>query len=290
MKYLFVVALLAAATVLSGCAANVRRSLDNQVGLTIPRTSAQKIVMNVTGSDIATSSDDWEPLKGEWRAAMRAATAEVALGYSAQDEAPHPTSEPGTLVVVYINDYRYISPAARYGFGVMTGNAFIDSKVSFLNLQTGAPYGERAYNTSSTAWQGVFSAMTAKQIQAICRDIVSEITSHVGPEQAAQRGAKVDVSPVTPGSAGSHAVLGVRMTALAAKAFGSDGARVAEVVPRSAAAEAGIMQGDILLQVGDRDINDPDDVQTALSAVTPGAIVAIKLMRNARFIWVNVQF
>jgi PDZ domain len=101
---------------------------------------------------------------------------------------------------------------------------------------------------------------------------------------------KVDVSPVTPGSARSHAVLGVRMTALAAKAFGSDGARVAEVAPRSAAAEAGIMQGDILLQVGDRDINDPHDVQTALSAVTPGAIVAIKLLRNARFIWVNVQF
>lgn len=91
-------------------------------------------------------------------------------------------------------------------------------------------------------------------------------------------------------SAGGHAVLGVRMTAIAAKGFGSDGAKVVEVAPRSAAAEAGIMQGDILLQVGDRDINDPGDVQTALSAVTPGAIVAIKLLRNARFIWVNVQF
>ena len=59
----------------------------------------------------------------------------------------------------------------------MTGNAFIDSKVSFLDLQTGATLGERTYNTKSTAWQGVFSAMTEKQVQAICKDIVAQVRS-----------------------------------------------------------------------------------------------------------------
>jgi hypothetical protein len=35
--------------------------------------------------------------------------------------------------------------------------------------------GERTYDTSSTAWQGAFSAMTDKQVQAICKQIVGEV-------------------------------------------------------------------------------------------------------------------
>jgi hypothetical protein len=35
-----------------------------------------------------------------------------------------------------------------------------------------------AYDTSSTAWQGVFSAMTDKQVQAICKQIVEQLAHH----------------------------------------------------------------------------------------------------------------
>ena len=48
----------------------------------------------------------------------------------------------------------------------MTGNAFIKSKVQFRDLVTGDVLGKRSYDTTSTAWQGVFSAMTEKQVQA----------------------------------------------------------------------------------------------------------------------------
>lgn len=34
---------------------------------------------------------------------------------------------------------------------------------------------ERSYNTSSSAWQGIFSAMTSKQIEAICQQIAQEL-------------------------------------------------------------------------------------------------------------------
>lgn len=173
----FCVLLLAATALLGGCAANVRRAPGDTTRLAIPAASAGNIVMNVTGSQVAISSSDWEQLKGEWRAAMKKATAEAGLIYSPQEDAPHAPSQPGTLVVIYINDYRYLSRGARYGFGVMTGNAYIDSKVSFLDLQTGATLGERSYNTSSTAWQGIFSAMTEKQVQAICKDIVTQVRS-----------------------------------------------------------------------------------------------------------------
>jgi hypothetical protein len=54
----------------------------------------------------------------------------------------------------------------------MTGNAFVDSKVRFIDLKDGRVWGEQPYNTKSTAWEGVFSAMTAKQVGAICKKMV----------------------------------------------------------------------------------------------------------------------
>jgi len=57
----------------------------------------------------------------------------------------------------------------------MTGNAFINSKVQFVDLSNGSALGERSYDTSSTAWQGAFSAMTDKQVRAICKEIGDQI-------------------------------------------------------------------------------------------------------------------
>jgi len=36
----------------------------------------------------------------------------------------------------------------------MTGNAYIDAKANYTDLNDGAVFGERTYNTTSTAWQG----------------------------------------------------------------------------------------------------------------------------------------
>ncbi|MET0226650.1 MAG: hypothetical protein ABW187_09435 [Dokdonella sp.] len=145
--------------------------------MTVGLASSKAIVLNIDGSRVATEAKDWEPFKGEWRAAMRTAASEAGATFSEQRGPAHPTGQPGTLVSVFVDDYRYISPGARYGFGIMTGNAFVDAKAKFSDLDSGQSFGERSYNTSSTAWQGVFSAMTAKQIEAICKDIVHDVTA-----------------------------------------------------------------------------------------------------------------
>ena len=174
----FSASLLVVTAMLTGCAATVNKSATtDSATLRIPAESSKHIVMNVSGSKAATESNDWEPLKGEWYAAMQAAAAAAGIKYTKQTGAPKPLAEPGTLVAVYVNDYRYLSPGARYGFGIMTGNAYIDSKVRFSDLRSGAQFGERTYNTSSSAWQGIFSAMTGKQIEAICKEIVTEISA-----------------------------------------------------------------------------------------------------------------
>ena len=160
---------------LTGCAASVQKS-PHAAPIRVAANGTKLIVLNVTGAKKATDAADWEQFKGEWRAAMKAQAAAIGVVFASQEGEAKPTGEAGTLVVVQIADYRYVSPGARYGFGVMTGNAFINATVYFRDLSTGTDLGDRAYDTSSTAWQGVFSAMTEKQVQAICKEIVDEMT------------------------------------------------------------------------------------------------------------------
>ena len=113
--------------------------------------------------------------KGGWRASMKDQATGIGASFVPQEGDPKPTGQAGTLVVVDIMDYRYLSAGARIAFGMMTGNAYIKSTVQFRDLATGNMLGERTYDTSSTAWQGAFSAMTDKQVQAICKQIVGEV-------------------------------------------------------------------------------------------------------------------
>jgi hypothetical protein len=169
-----IAALAAVSIALTGCAANVVKA-PSATPLRIGPDGSKAIVMNVTGSTLATESKDWEQLKGEWRAAMKSEATGAGASFANQEGEPRPTGAAGTLVVVDVADYHYLSPGARYGFGVLTGNAFIKSKVQFRDLAGGDLLGERSYDTTSTAWQGIFSAMTEKQVQAICKQIVDEI-------------------------------------------------------------------------------------------------------------------
>src|SRR6202000_132293 len=115
---------------------------------------------------------DWEPFKGMWREAMQEEATAVGASFATQEGDVKPTGAPGTLLAVDIVDFRYVSTGARIGFGIMTGNAFVNAQVSFRDLSSGQVWGDRHYDTSSTAWQGVFSPMTDKQVHAICKEIV----------------------------------------------------------------------------------------------------------------------
>jgi len=56
----------------------------------------------------------------------------------------------------------------------MTGNAFIDSKVQFADLNNGQVFGAQTYNTTSSAWSGVFGKMTPQQVDAIAAEVFGE--------------------------------------------------------------------------------------------------------------------
>ncbi len=161
---------------LSSCAANVQHQTGTNQKLNVSSAATKKLVMVVEGSKVATESKDWEMFRAEWRTAMKTVSTNAGISFEYQESINQEIPpDAATLVVLTVNDYRYITPGARYGFGVFTGNAYIDANATFLEIPGKKPVGTRKYDTSSTAWQGVFSAMTDKQIFSICEEIVKEI-------------------------------------------------------------------------------------------------------------------
>ena len=167
--------LVGGALLLAGCAATVNRSEPVSPPLAVSKPAQGKVVLLVKGSDEISRAKDWNDFRGEWKAAMQEAATGAGMGFAFVEQEPDAHSEPGTLVVVDIADYRYLSTGARLMLGILIGNAYIDARASYFELPEKRAFGERKYNTSSSAWQGIFSAMTAKQVAAICAEIIGEL-------------------------------------------------------------------------------------------------------------------
>jgi len=172
--------LLAVATVvvlLTGCAANVTRGSTDAAMSRVPPTAATRLVLNVTGSDASLKSSDWADFKREWTENFAEESTKAGIPLVVQDGPAKATGEAGTLLSVHVADYRFIRPGTRYAVGIMAGNAYIESTLTFRDLRTGEVFATQAANTTSSAWQGVFSPMTNKQVEAIAADVFRQIKS-----------------------------------------------------------------------------------------------------------------
>jgi hypothetical protein len=158
----------------AGCASTVQKS-DQSAPIPVGAEAGKSVVLNMTGSTTATTAEDWNEFKGLWGDACRQESVAVGAAFSMQEGEPKPTGAAGTLVIVDVADYRYISTGARIMLGVMTGNAYINARVTFRDLKSGDVRASETYDTKSSAWGGVFAAMTSKQVRAMCHEIVAEI-------------------------------------------------------------------------------------------------------------------
>ncbi|MFC0228174.1 serine endoprotease DegQ [Serratia aquatilis] len=86
-------------------------------------------------------------------------------------------------------------------------------------------------------------------------------------------------------------IKGSEMTADMAKAFKSDaqrGAFVSEVLPKSAAAKAGIKAGDILISIDEKPINSFAELRAKVGTTAPGTTLKIGLLREGKPMDVSV--
>lgn len=145
--------------------------------LTVPSASAKRLVLNMTGSAVVTQAKDWPSFQEEWRATFAEHAKAAGVAFDVEKGDARATGQTGTLLQVYVNDYRMVGIGSRIFFGVMTGNAYIDAKASFSDLNDGTAFGERLYNTTSSAWGGVFAKMTPQQVDAIASKVFAELGS-----------------------------------------------------------------------------------------------------------------
>ncbi len=141
----------------------------------IPAASSHRLVLNLSGSPTSTESKDWASFKSEWRAIFEQQASAAGITFEWQDGAARHLGQAGTLVVVHVNDYRFVGQGSRIFFGSMTGNAYINANLRYINLKSGAPMGAHAVNTSSSAGHGVFASVTPKQIYAIADDVIRQM-------------------------------------------------------------------------------------------------------------------
>ena len=145
--------------------------------LTTPAASAKRLVLNMSGPAAVIQAKDWPAFEEEWRATFAEHAKEAGVAFDVQKGDPRSTGETGTLLQVYVNDYRMVGIGARVFFGVMTGNAYIDAKASYTDLDDGKAFGERVYNTTSSAWGGVFAKMTPQQVDAVASKVFAEMAA-----------------------------------------------------------------------------------------------------------------
>lgn len=167
---------------LTGCSAVVKKGEGQQLAIT--QTARSNLVVNFQGDSRVEANDDWGRLRTKWQSALRNEGEAAGIAVSEQYGKPRGADAPGVLLLINVSNFRYLTTGMRYGFGVMTGNAWIQSNVSFVDLQSGETLGSRSYDTSSSAWEGVFSAMTEDQVAAISKEIIAEVKgARIAPEK-----------------------------------------------------------------------------------------------------------
>ena len=173
---------MAALVLAAGCASNTARTgpatppvpVERVSPIGLPPAATTRMVLHMTGPDFVTKAKDWPDFQEEWRATFAEHAQEAAIAFEFQKDEGPPQGT-GTYVDVYVNDYRKVGIGSRVFFGVMTGNAYIDATAKFSAIGTGTVVGEKPYNTSSTAWAGVFAKMTPQQVDAIATRVFAEL-------------------------------------------------------------------------------------------------------------------
>lgn len=163
---------------LAGCAATVSQTSTSPTSSSAaPQMSGASLVAVVTGSPAMQASSDWSSFLAEWQESLAASaeTAQMPFVF-VKDEASIP-SRTSILVRLTVNDFRYVSTTKRYMLGVMAGNAYMDVDANYIALPANKPLGSKKFNTSSSAWEGIFSAVTPKQVRTVSDLIVKDVAS-----------------------------------------------------------------------------------------------------------------
>lgn len=168
----------------AGCETDFQMSPCNDPTINVGREAPKHFAFVVQESKVS-ASRDWERFRTEWGNAIVASAASHGIEVSVSDTASISHPETAVLVVVTINDFKFISQKRYYWVGVMSGSPYIDADVEFYKLPDKSLLIRRQYKATALSHAVcsqdgicVFPPMTEKQIKIICDAIVAELVRH----------------------------------------------------------------------------------------------------------------
>ena len=174
----FIFSLVIAALV--GCAAQVTQKTavsPPQAIATRAGASVGILVAVVTGSPAVQGSGDWPDFLEEWQSSLQstATTAKIPIVF-AKSEASMPANA-AVLVRLTVNDFKYVSNTRRFMLGILSGDAYMDIDAQYIKLPDMNIFGAKKFNTKSNDWEGIFTAVTPGQVQAVSEVILKDVSS-----------------------------------------------------------------------------------------------------------------
>jgi len=166
---------LAAAALLSGCAATVDKAHIDNPALAVSAPAKAKVAVKVQAAPGMVASGSWEALRADWRDGMALAAGQRGMSLEWLQAEQQPDNTPGVLALVKVRHFRHMDTTERLLGGILVGDAFVNAEVEFFEWPANKRLGSRVYNSSTSFKEGIFSATSRKQVQAISEEIVSEI-------------------------------------------------------------------------------------------------------------------
>jgi len=166
---------------LVGCAAAVKQSSNGPEPIvTNPQKGAGSIAVTLTASSEVKNNDDWKSFFNEWQSAIPdAATDQNATAVVLDDDTSIPSSAK-ILIRIKVNEFRYVSTTKRYLFGIITGNADMNIEADFLGLPSMQLLGSKNISTTSHTLEGIFSAVTPKQVETVSKLLIQDAQGYTG--------------------------------------------------------------------------------------------------------------
>ena len=165
------------------------------------------------------------------------------------------------------------------GYSASDHTSFVTKKIPVLFFFSGL---HSDYHKPSDTWEKI-NPHGATELLAMVSDIATDIASN--PERP--QFVKVDTPP--PSSGGGERGYGPYFGSIPDFGETEKGVKFADVRPNSPAAKAGLMPGDVLVQFGEKPINNLYDFTDALRRSKVGDVVEVRVMREGKPITAQVK-
>ena len=166
MKYLIILFLTVLA--FTGCASNVSQTINKPI--TVQEHSNNIIYLTVSNDPTVKEDKNYAQTKQELIDTI-IKKLQIELPSSQIVTSKKPTE--GISADITIQEFNYVSGAARFLTGVLSGKAKLGAKLELVDIASNKNIGEILLGTSSKFSEGIFGGTTGRQVEAVATEVVN---------------------------------------------------------------------------------------------------------------------